>query len=237
MLNIKTVKNPLITDETKDSFCFRSSCSQNLSQKKLAAEMSDWNSSFTEADYHGMLSVMEKVVEKYLAKGYNVELPFGSLRANATGTCRNIQDGFAPGNGNHALGLMFTPSQAMHSALKSKLEYRQIPPDIAGEAKIYRITVLQNDASESGLLNAAAGKTLRLHGRNLSFDIADSAQGVFLENETGLTRIETYNRRGTNIVDIVIPSSLGTGSYSVSIVTKPGNTYFTANIDSEITIE
>lgn len=60
MLNIKTIKNSLISDESKDGFCFRSSCSQNLSQKKLAAEKADWNSSFTEADYLGMLSVMEK---------------------------------------------------------------------------------------------------------------------------------------------------------------------------------
>ncbi len=37
--------------------------------------MSDWNSSFTEADYLGMLSVMDSIVVKYLAKGYNVELP------------------------------------------------------------------------------------------------------------------------------------------------------------------
>lgn len=68
MLTIKTVRNSLVTDESKDSFCFRSLCSQTLSQKKLAAEMSDWNSSFTEADYLGMLSVMETVVVKYLEK-------------------------------------------------------------------------------------------------------------------------------------------------------------------------
>ena len=91
MLNIKTIKNVLVTDESKDGFCFRSSCSQSLSQKELASEMADWNSSFTEADYLGMLSVMENIVVKYLAKGYSVELPFGTLRANATGTCSNIR--------------------------------------------------------------------------------------------------------------------------------------------------
>ncbi|WP_296022901.1 MULTISPECIES: DNA-binding domain-containing protein [unclassified Treponema] len=236
MLNIKTIKNSLISDESKDGFCFRSSCSQTLSQEKLAAEMADWNSSFTEADYLGMLSVMEKIVVKYISKGYNVELPFGSLRANATGTCANIQDGFAPGTGNHALGLLFTASAAAFSQIKSKLEYRQLPPDVSGEAKIYRVTVLQKDASESSILSAATGKTLRLHGRNLSFDIEDNAQGVFLENETGPVRMETYNRRGSNIVDIVVPSSLSAGSYSISVVTKPGSTYFTANIDSEIMV-
>ena len=33
-----------------------------------------------------------------------------------------------------------------------------------------------------------------------------------------------------------VPSELAAGSYNVSIVTKPGNTYFTANIDSVVTV-
>ena len=236
MLNIKTVKNLLITDESKDSFCFRSSCSQSLKAANLAKEMADWNSSFTEADYLGMLSVMETIVVKYLAKGYSVELPFGTLRANATGTCSNIQDSFTLGTGNHTLGFLFNASDSAVSSVRKNLEYKQLPPDITGEAKLYRVTVLQNDASESTALNVSAGKTLRLHGRNLPFDMEDTAQGVFLENETGLCRMETYTRRGTNIVDFTIPATLSAGSYNISIVTKPGNTYFTANIDSEVTV-
>lgn len=236
MLNIKTVKNVLVTDETKDGFCFRSSCSQSLSQKKLASEMADWNSSFTEADYLGMLSVMENIVVKYLAKGYSVELPFGTLRANATGTCANIQDGFTLGNGNHTLGFLFNANEETISSVKAKLEYKQLPPDITGEAKLYRITSLNDDASESSNLSFTAGKTLRLHGRNLTFDITDENQGVFLENENGIIRLAVYNRRGTNVVDTPVPGELAAGSYNVSIVTKPGNTYFTANIDSVVTV-
>jgi len=236
MLNIKTIKNVLVTDESKDGFCFRSSCSQSLSQKKLASEMADWNSSFTEADYLGMLSVMENIVVKYLAKGYSVELPFGTLRANATGTCANIQDGFTLGTGNHTLGFLFNASEATTASVKAKLEYKQLPPDITGEAKLYRVTALNDDASESTNLSVSKGKTLRLHGRNLTFDITDENQGVFLENESGLTRLSVYNRRGTNVVDSPVPSELAAGSYSVSIVTKPGNTYFTANIDSVVTV-
>ena len=236
MLNIKTIKNVLVTDETKDGFCFRSTCSQSLSQKKLASEMADWNSSFTEADYLGMLSVMENIVVKYLAKGYSVELPFGTLRANATGTCANIQDGFTLGNGNHTLGFLFNANEETISSVKAKFEYKQLPPDITGEAKLYRITSLNDDASESSNLSFTAGKTLRLHGRNLTFDITDENQGVFLENENGIIRIAVYNRRGTNVVDTPVPGELAAGSYNVSIVTKPGNTYFTANIDSVVTV-
>ncbi len=205
MLNIKTIKNVLVTDETKDGFCFRSTCSQSLSQKKLA-------------------------------KGYSVELPFGTLRANATGTCANIQDGFTLGNGNHTLGFLFNANEETISSVKAKLEYKQLPPDITGEAKLYRITSLNDDASESSNLSFTAGKTLRLHGRNLTFDITDENQGVFLENENGIIRIAVYNRRGTNVVDTPVPGELAAGSYNVSIVTKPGNTYFTANIDSVVTV-
>jgi len=236
MLNIKTVKNVLVTDETKDGFCFRSSCSQALSQKKLASEMADWNSSFTEADYLGMLSVLETIVVKFLAKGYSVELPFGTLRANATGTCANIQDGFTLGNGNHTLGFLFNANDQTIKDVRRSLEYKQLPPDITGEAKLYRVTSLNDDASESTNLSVSKGKTLRLHGRNLTFDISDENQGVFLENESGLTRLLVYNRRGTNVVDSPIPADIAEGSYNVSIVTKPGNSYFTANIDSVVTV-
>ena len=183
-----------------------------------------------------MLSVMENIVVKYLAKGYSVELPFGTLRANATGTCSNIQDGFTLGSGNHTLGFLFNANEATTANVKAKLEYKQLPPDITGEAKLYRVTALNDDASESTNLSVSKGKTLRLHGRNLTFDITDENQGVFLENESGLTRLSVYNRRGTNVVDSPVPSELAAGSYNVSIVTKPGNTYFTANIDSVVTV-
>ncbi len=236
MLNIKTVKNLLVTDEKKDGFCFRSSCSQTLTLNELAKEMADWNSSFNEADYHGMLSVLDTVVVKHLAKGYSIELPFGTLRANATGTCSNIQDGFVLGNGNHSLGFLFNANENTIATVKARLEYKQIPPDITSGARLYRITALNDDASESSNLSLTAGKVIRLHGRNLSFDIADENQGVFLENETGLKRLSVYNRRGTNVVDSPIPKDLAAGSYSISIVTKPGNTYFTANIDSLVTV-
>ena len=236
MLNIKTIKNSLVTDETKDGFCFRSTCSQSLNIKKLALEMTDWNSSFTEADYLGMLSVLGKIVVKYLAEGCNVELPFGTVRANVTGTCASIQDGFTLGTGNHILGFLFNANEEAQSYVQKNLVYKQLPPDITGESRLYRITVLNDDASESKNLSVTAGKVLRLHGRNLSFDIDDDAQGMFMENENGITRISVYNRRGTNVVDVPIPVGLLPGNYNVSIITKPGNTYFTATIDSVVTV-
>lgn len=80
MLQIKTIKNHLIAGKEKEAFCFRSVASQTLDENALIKEMLSYNSSFTEADISGLFSVLGTVVNKYLAKGYNVILPFGALR-------------------------------------------------------------------------------------------------------------------------------------------------------------
>ena len=67
---------------------------------------------------------------------------------------------------------------------------------------------------------------MRIRGRNLSFNYEDENQGVFLENETGLTKIQVFTRAGTNVIDLPIPSELAAGEYTVSVVTKPGSFYY-----------
>ncbi|MDE5898556.1 MAG: DUF4469 domain-containing protein [Treponemataceae bacterium] len=236
MLEIKTVRNPLVADEQKDCFCFRSSCSQTLSVAELASEMASYNSSFTEADNVGMLHVLNEVVVKFLAKGYDVELPFGIVRPTATGTCAGIQDSFVLGHGNNDVALGFSADAAAYKEVRAKLEYRQVNPDPSGEARLYRLNSKLADASESSVLEFPAGATVRLHGRNLSFDFSDERQGVFLENEGGVVRVAEFERAGSNIVDAVIPNGIAAGEYDVSVVTKPGLSYCTATIGSQITV-
>lgn len=100
-----------------------------------------------------------------------------------------------------------------------------VPSDISSEGKIYRLFALNEDASECEDLNIKAGKAFRLRGINLNFDIKDANQGVFVENEDGITRLNSYNRRGSNNVDAVIPPSLSAGSYSVNKALIRGSIY------------
>ena len=236
MVQIKTMRNPLVTDKDKEAFCFRSKCSQTLTEKQLAKEMAAYNSSFTEADNVGILNVLNTVVVKHLSKGYSVELPFGSIRPNATGTCSSIQDSFSLGHGNNQINIIFSLSDEAKKEVVSKLEYEQLPPDTTGNPKIYRLISLTQNAKETESLDLQKGQTLRIRGRNLSFDFDDSEQGVFLENETGRIRIENYSRAGTNVIDFPIPSELETGEYSVSIITKPGTMYFDASFGLTVKI-
>ena len=226
MVQIKTMKNPLVSEKDKDAFCFRSKCSQTLTEKELAREMAAYNSSFTEADNIGILNILNTVVVKHLSKGYNIELPFGTIKPNVTGTCSNIQDSFSLGHGNHQVNVAFYLADDAKKEIDSKLEYEQLPPDSTGEPRIYRLISLTQNAKESENLDFQKGQTLRIRGRNLSFDYEDENQGVFLENETGLTKIQVFTRAGTNVIDLPIPSELAAGEYTVSVVTKPGSFYY-----------
>ena len=226
MVQIKTMKNPLLSEKDKDAFCFRSKCSQTLTEKQLAKEMAAYNSSFTEADNIGILNILNTVVVKHLSKGYNIELPFGTIKPNVTGTCSNIQDSFSLGHGNHQVNVAFYLADDAKKEIDSKLEYEQLPPDTTGDPKIYRLISLTQNAKESESLDFQKGQTLRIRGRNLSFDYEDENQGVFLENETGLTKIQVFTRAGTNVIDLPIPSELAAGEYTVSVVTKPGSFYY-----------
>ena len=236
MVQIKTMKNPLVSEKDKDAFCFRSKCSQKITEKELAKEMAAYNSSFTEADNIGILNILNTVVVKHLSKGYSVELPFGSIRPNVTGTCSSIQDSFSLGHGNNQVNIIFSLSDEAKKEIDSKLEYEQLPPDSTGEPRIYRLISLTQNAKESENLDFQKGQTLRIRGRNLSFDFDDSEQGVFLENESGRTRIQNFTRAGTNVIDFPIPAELEAGEYTVSVVTKPGVNYFDSNFSVSISI-
>lgn len=229
MLKIKTIKNHLYTDEKKDGFCFRSTPSEILDEKALVKEMVSYNSSFTEADILGMFSVLGTVVEKNIIKGNGVRLSFGTFRANATGTCGAISESFTAGSGNHQIGFLFNPDSNLKKQVESSLEYEQVLPDSTQEGKIYRICTLDDDAKEIPLAELSANGKIRLHGRNLNFDSSDIEQGVFLENENGKTRITSFDRKGSAIVDFRLPSSVSAGEYSLFVMTKPGKTYCTAS--------
>jgi len=236
MVQIKTIRNPLVSDKEKDGYCFRSKCSQTLTEHHLAKEMAAYNSSFTEADNVGILNILNTVVVKYLSKGYSINLPFGSFKVNATGTCGNIQDSFTLGQGNHQVNIQFSLNNEAKKEIDSHLEYEQLPPDSTGEPRIYRIISLTQNAKESDSLDLKKGQTLRIRGRNLSFDFDDSEQGVFLENESEKIRIINYTRTGTNVIDLPIPLELSSGEYSITVVTKPGSMYFDSSFSVSIKV-
>lgn len=121
MLKIKTISNVLIKDEDKDKYYFKSSTCGSIGTEEIAKAMAEFNSSFTVADNIGMLKVLESVIVNKLAEGYRVDLPFGSLKVNATGTCKKIEDTFSLANKNNDISVTFAPAENAKEYIRSNL--------------------------------------------------------------------------------------------------------------------
>ncbi len=222
MVQVYSYKNKFTTGEDKDKYCFRSVVDQTLNTEQLIQEIINYNSTITEADARAMLSVLTTKIKQFVNLGYKVELPFGYIYNKANGTIAKINDSFTPGTGNHRLLTVFKfKNDAMRDMTKDAA-YKNAGSGYVLLPHITELYSIKNNGKESETLSFTAGAILRMCGKNMSFDLEDELQGVFLiDSEHHETRIEAFTRIGTNIVEAFIPKD-SPGNYAVKIVTKPG---------------
>ncbi len=237
MLKIKTLKNSIVTDEGKDRFYFRSNCEKSVNVTQLAREMTEYNSSFTQADAIGMINVLDTVVKKNLVRGNKILLPFGSLQPAVAGTTNSIYNGFSLGEGNHRINVNFQPDVSTIELLTHDIEYKQLDPIESSKPLIFDLYSLTSTAVETAQLSVSSGSIVRVHGKNMKFDSEDVNQGVYLASDSATIKITSFSRLGTNVIDFVIPVSVAeNGKFFVKLVTKPGNDYMTAVSKAQYTI-
>ena len=237
MLQVTTMKNYLKSDAKNEVYCFRSNCSEQMTSEKLIKEMIQYNSTLTEPDARAAMSILGELVERYIAKGYDVELPFCWIHLSASGTCETLQQSFNPDNGDNKFGIKFQMKKESKNAIFSSAQYEQIESTFVCDPRLYSLGVVNDDSSETNVLTISRGKILRVHGRNISFDISDAKQGVFLGTGEDAVRLSSYSRIGSNIIDVVIPSDATAGEYKVKLTTKPGvGRYKSDYLDSILTV-
>ncbi|MBQ3691719.1 MAG: DUF4469 domain-containing protein [Clostridia bacterium] len=222
MVQIYSYLNNLTASEEKDKYCFRSVVDQTLDSEQLIKEIINYNSTITEADARAVLSVLNTKVKYFVNLGYKVELPFGYIYNKANGTVARVNDGFVPGTGNHRISTVFRFKDDAAYEMTKNASYKNAGSGYVILPQITELYSIKNNGKEDESLSFAAGSILRIMGKNISFNIEDALQGVFLiDGEHHETRIESYNRIGTNVVEAYIPA-VSAGSYEVKIVTKPG---------------
>ncbi len=222
MVQIYSYLNNLTTSGEKDKYCFRSVVDQTLDSEQLIKEIINYNSTITEADARAVLSVLSDKVKHFVNLGYKVELPFGYIYNKANGTVAKLNDGFVPGSGNHRISTVFRFKSDAAYEMTKNASYKNAGSGFVTLPLITELYSIKNNGKESEVLSFAAGAMLHISGKNISFDLEDELQGVFLiDAEHHETRIESFNRIGTNVVETYIPA-VNAGSYEVKIVTKPG---------------
>lgn len=220
MLIITTIKNHI--NKKSKPYCFRSSVEQTLSTEQLIKEIVKYNSTLTDADVRACLSVLDNKVREYVNKGYRVELPFAYLNLKVKGTCDKSTDSFVNGTDDHKIGVKVTLKSDAIDDMIHKVEYKQQPAGYIMDPKITGVFAVLQDGTKSNELNFETGDIIEICGKNFSLDYEDENQGVFFESETESVRASRFSRSGTNVIDAVIPKSLGQGTYHLLVRTKPG---------------
>ena len=223
MIQVYTYQNSLKVSEGKDKYCFRSVVDQILDNEQLVKEIISYNSTITEADVRAVLSVLNDRVKRFVNLGYKVELPFGYVYNKANGTVPKLNDGFVPGTGNHKISTVFRFKDDAAEEMVKGASYKLAGSGYVQIPVIKEVCSIQSDGKESDSVEFAAGAIMRLKGKNVSFDASDSNQGVFLvASDKAETRVASYNRVGTSVIEAYVPSDLSVGDYEVKLVTKPG---------------
>ncbi|MBQ3023944.1 MAG: DUF4469 domain-containing protein [Spirochaetaceae bacterium] len=253
MIRVFTRKNYLAKDNT-NPFVFHSRTLNTLSEDALVEKMQEYNSTLTEADIKGVLSVLKTTVLRYTGLGYLVKLPFGNIWAVASGTCQNMNDSFNPKSSitDHSLDLHFKCSNTSKEELLRVAEYEKVSstyimrPSIIGafsfddDGNEIPVDTKDENGNDISSLNFSTGDIVRLRGEYLKVSSKDINQGVVLisENDESQYRISRYSRNSGTFLDFTIPVEIPTGKYSLQIVTKPGvNRYETAICPDKIIVE
>lgn len=238
MIEIKTQKNYLIEDETKDGYCFKSFPNQVISHEELAAEFKNFNSSLTEPDALSMFNILDTLVCRYVANGYIVKLPFCKIYNRATGTTGSLYNSFVPGEGNHKFSTVMEITDKAKASMIKNVAYKQLEPELVCRPKAFEVVSLAVDGKDCKNLTVKKGAPMRLHGKNLKADLTDEKQGVFLVSDDNLeTRIPSFTRYGTAVADFAIPADVPAGEYTIYVRTKnDAGVYRRAVCDDVITV-
>ena len=222
MLEVSTQKNNFGT-----GCCFRSYNTETLTQNEFTAEMSEYNSTLTEADAQAAMNVLGRLFTKHVARGDRVELPFGTFHTVASGTCSTAEDFFKAGTGDNKIEVTFEIDGDVLAEIRKNARYKITSAEPVSDAKITEIIVTGKNGKKSEELKTTAGRPVRLKGHYLTFDIDDEKQGVFISDGVTESRIDDYYHRGTECIDFFVPSSLGAGEYQIKVVTKPRKDVYT----------
>lgn len=234
MLQVYTYQNPLKLEEGKNKFCFRSVVDQTIDSERLVKEIVNYNSTITEADVRAVLSVLSDRVKNFVNLGYKVELPFGFVFNKANGTVAKLSESFIPETANHRISTVFKFKEDAAEEMAKNAVYRLAGRGYVSIPEIKEMSSVLANSCESEKLEFTPGAMLRVKGRNLSFDADDAAQGLYLvKGGISETRISSYNRAGSAVVEAYIPLGIKAGIYEVKVVTKPGAGRYESSIFSK----
>jgi nucleoid DNA-binding protein len=229
MIKIYSLQNYLKT--CLDPYVARSTCSDTVEVEELIDIMASGRTTLSKPDITGCLQLfLEEVIEK-TADGKHVKTPFGSFYLSANGRFEEKNQPFTPGIGNlgHAFTLHFRTNKTVEAKIISQARWERIENFDKSTASIDQISVIGREPGE----NAHAGDTIKITGRRLKFDTADTSCGVFLNSDTTSWRAAVYADIAPSKVIAALPADIPAGTYELTIITMPNGKDLKSSILTE----
>lgn len=213
MLNITSQKCYL--PGCKTPFNVRSYCSEIIEVDELINIMAGGRTTLSKTDIEAVMRLLFEDVQDLVSKGYYVKTPIGNLYLNAKGTMNSEEENFEPNSANtdHKISLHYRSNSEFEDLCVKNAKFKRTEKITLNEPKI--ITVESPGKSLSNSL--AAGSTIIIKGKRLSFVVDSVEDGVFLKNETDTVKCENYSVIKPSMIVAQIPESIKSGTYNISV--------------------
>lgn len=211
-INYSVVENKLTNGA--DQYMARVQPKGTLKQEDIVEAMLDRGTMLTHGDILNVLDEYHRAIQQAVLNGYNVITATANFSTSISGNFDNEDDTFTIER--HALEASVNSGRALRKAVKvyGQVEVRESNERAPKLKSIYDSTTGERNGS------ITPSGTIRLSGKNLSFDPSDDAQGVFFTNNgtTVKATVITTNWPSRLVVDA--PATLAAGEWEVEVRSK-----------------
>ena len=217
-------------------YIFRSTPMATFSVDALVHEMATFNTTITEADTLAVLTVMKRIVVKYVEQGYSVQTPLGIFCASASGSTDDIMAAFEPNSkdNNHDIRMLYRPDSKIISDVLANTPVERTSNRLKTFTSIDKV---RNAAGED-VTSIKTGDMIIIYGDYLKFDPLKEDQGVFLTGTDNTTfRLTYYTQNTAGKIEARIEKGIPADEYMLSVHNIPTSTISIAEYRSPITIQ
>jgi len=216
-LSITALRNHLASCEKP--YYVRSSNAGTIAYDDLLDRLAEGRTTITKPDAMAAIQLLMMEMDRALADGFVVKLPFGAFYLVASGTLDSADQPFEYGDKEygHDIRLHFRAEREGEKSLAARAELEraaifdhQLPIVLAFES-------VYDDAIER---TVGQGQYLRIHGQRLKFDPTDADLGISFRNGTEHRSPHYISVADQNVVAL-LPMDIPPGEYSIVTRTRP----------------
>jgi hypothetical protein len=208
MIRYYLLRNNLVDDP--EAYMAKVRPSRTIDLEYLIEEICLRETTVGESDVRSVLTLYFKVIERMLQNGTNVITPLVQYRAGIKGVFHRASDGFDPSR--HRLVARLIPGKRLRRLLRDCIVVKEDPTIATPYLREY--FDVGSGLFDSTLTPGSMGQVL---GRNLRFDAADPAQGVFfVASDESATRAEEVGKNLPAELFFLVPA-LAPGDYTLEV--------------------